>query len=152
MGKGNSSNFKTWWDRGFSVPRAFKLDHLQPVKPILLTKFSNFFTFILEANSYYPRERKAENGKMEFSQPEYGTGVWMPEAFKLDHLQTVESILFRKFTNVSFFIVEDQLLLPKTREEGWKWENETPLNWVRLNEFQQLFQHFPFYRAGLCGF
>ena len=37
------------------MPGAFKLDHLQPVKPILFPKFSNFFTFILEANSYYPR-------------------------------------------------------------------------------------------------
>ena len=35
---------------------------LQPVRPILFPKFFNFFTFIYwEANSYYPRERKAEN-------------------------------------------------------------------------------------------
>ena len=32
---------------------AYKLDHLHPVKPILFSKFYNFFTFILEANSYY---------------------------------------------------------------------------------------------------
>ena len=43
------------WDTGVSVPGAFKLDHLQPVKPILFSKFNNFFTFILGANSYYPR-------------------------------------------------------------------------------------------------
>ena len=35
MRKGNSSNFKLRWDRGVSVPGAFKLDHLQPFKPIL---------------------------------------------------------------------------------------------------------------------
>ena len=48
-------------ESGISVPGAFKLVHLQPVKPIL---FSNLSTFILGANSYYTRERKAENGKM----------------------------------------------------------------------------------------
>ena len=37
------------------MPGAFKLDHLQPVEPTLFSKFYNFFTFILEANSYYPR-------------------------------------------------------------------------------------------------
>ena len=29
------------------MPGAFKLDYLQPVKPILFPKFYNFFTFIL---------------------------------------------------------------------------------------------------------
>ena len=79
---------------GFSVPGAFKLDHLHPVKPILLPKFSNFFTFILGANSYYPREGKAENGKMDFSQPECEKGILVPWAFKLDHLQPVKPFLF----------------------------------------------------------
>ena len=75
------------------MPGAFKLDHLQPVKPILFSKFSNFFTFILEkANSYYPRERKAENRKMEISQPEVKTGDWVPGAFKLDLLQLFKLI------------------------------------------------------------
>ena len=55
MRKGNSSNSRNGLDRGVSVPGAFKLDHLHPVKPILFSKFYNFFTFILEANSYYPR-------------------------------------------------------------------------------------------------
>ena len=32
-------------DRRVSVPWAFKLDFLQPVKPILYPKFFNFFTF-----------------------------------------------------------------------------------------------------------
>ena len=140
-------------ERGISVPGAFKLDQLQPFKPILswtfsnfftfilgspfplfprkgeswilptwvrqrglsawviqtgpfaafwanfLFEFSNFFTFILEANSYYPIEWKTENGKMEFSQPEYESGISVPGAFKLDHLQPVEPILFCKFYN-----------------------------------------------------
>ena len=55
MRKGNSPNSRNGLDRGVSVPGAFKLDHLHPVKPILFSKFYNFFTFILEANSYYPR-------------------------------------------------------------------------------------------------
>ena len=37
------------------MPGAFKLDHLQPVNPISFSQFYNFFTFILEANYYYPR-------------------------------------------------------------------------------------------------
>ena len=55
MRKGNSPNSRNGLDRGVSVPGAFKLDHLQPVEPTLFSKFYNFFTFILEANSYYPR-------------------------------------------------------------------------------------------------
>ena len=48
------------------MPWAFKLDHLQPVKPIVSQKFSNFSTFILGANSYYPKETKTENGILPF--------------------------------------------------------------------------------------
>ena len=84
----------------------FKLDHLQPVEVILFQKFSNFFTFILEAISYYPRKGRAENWKMDISQPEYGTGFWVPGAFKLDHLQPVELILFQKLSNFFTFILE----------------------------------------------
>ena len=35
MRKGNSPNSRNGSDRGVSVPGAFKLDHLQPFKPIL---------------------------------------------------------------------------------------------------------------------
>ena len=47
MGKGNSSNFKTEWDRGFSVPWTFKLGPLQPIRPLLFWYFCNFLTVIL---------------------------------------------------------------------------------------------------------
>ena len=57
-------------------------------------KFPIFRFFILGANSYYPREGKTENGKMEFSQPECESGISVPGASKLDHLQPVEPILF----------------------------------------------------------
>ena len=99
MGKGNSPNSRNGCHREFSVPGAFKLDHLQPLKPILFPKFSNYYLHFYTGepkgqlkekirpvaqgielpvgffpatglNSYYPRERKADNGKMEFSQPE----------------------------------------------------------------------------------
>ena len=36
------------------MPSAFKLDHLQPFKPILFPNYDTFLTFILGANSYYP--------------------------------------------------------------------------------------------------
>ena len=88
------------------MPGAFKLDHLQPVEPALFCKFSKNFTFMLEANSYYPRERKTENGKMEFSQPECESGISVPGTFKLDHLQPVEPILLCKFSNFCTFILE----------------------------------------------
>ena len=42
MKKGNSPNSKNGLDRELSVPGAFKLDPLQPVKPILFFKFPNF--------------------------------------------------------------------------------------------------------------
>ena len=81
-------------ESGISVPGAFKLDHLQPVEPNLFWKFSYYLTFILEANSYYPREGKTENGKMEFSQPECESGISVPGAFKLDYLQQIKPIWF----------------------------------------------------------
>ena len=83
--------------------------------------FPNFTTFSLscwEANSYYPRERKAENGKMEFSQPEQDKGVSVPMAFKLDHLQLVKPILFSKFSNFFTFILERPILITYPRENA----------------------------------
>ena len=87
--------------------------------------FPNFTTFSLlywEANSYYPRERKAENGKMDFTQPGPGRRFWVPEAFKLDHLQPFTPIIFLKFSNFFTFMLGGQFLLPQ-REGGRKWEN-----------------------------
>ena len=37
------------------MPGAFKLDHLQPFKPILFRKFSSFFTFILGSPFLLPQ-------------------------------------------------------------------------------------------------
>ena len=111
MRKGNSHNSRNGLDRGVSVPGAFKLDHLQPVKPILFPKFSNFFTFILEANSYYPREWKAENGEIEFS---HSVLEKMSRAFymRVPHIlvilqdESTEEIMRRNLLlNDSFFVL-----------------------------------------------
>ena len=56
MGRGNSSNLKSGWDWRFSVPGAFKLDHLHLFKPLLFKKFSIFFTFILGGQFLLPPE------------------------------------------------------------------------------------------------
>ena len=45
MGKKDLSNFKIEWDKGFSVPGAFKQDHLQPIKLILFLNFFQIFHF-----------------------------------------------------------------------------------------------------------
>ena len=81
------------------MPGAFKLDHLQPVEPIMFLKFSNFCTFILEANSYYPRRLIMRKGNSPNSKNGWYRGVSVPGAFKLDHLQPVEPILYLKFSN-----------------------------------------------------
>ena len=95
--KGNSPNSRNGLNRGVSVPGAFKLDHLHPVKPILFSKFYNFFTFILEANSYYPRGLIMRKGNSPNSRNGLERGVLVPGAFKLDHLHPVQPILFSKF-------------------------------------------------------
>ena len=66
MGKGNSSNFKTKCNKGFSVPRAFKLGHLHPIKPLLIPNFCNFCTFIL--GSHFLLSQRANNGIRELFQ------------------------------------------------------------------------------------
>ena len=93
---------------GLYVLGTFKVDHLQPVDPILFHKFSLFFTFMLGANSYYPRESNAENGKIECDR-----GVSVPGAYILDHLQPVDPILFHKFSNFFTFMLGAILITPE---------------------------------------
>ena len=66
MRKWSSPNPKSGWNRGFSTPWAFKLDRLHPFKPLLFSKISNFFTFILGGQFLLPQ--RANNGKREFIQ------------------------------------------------------------------------------------
>ena len=85
---------------------AFELDHLQPAKPILFSKFYNFFTFILEAISYYPRGLIMRKGNSPNFRNGLDRGVWVPGAFELDHLQPAKPILISKISNFFTFILE----------------------------------------------
>ena len=67
MENGDSSNFKIELDKGFSVTGVFKLDHLQPIGPILLQKIFNFFTFILGGQFLLPKARGLIMGKGSWS-------------------------------------------------------------------------------------
>ena len=89
------------------------LDHLQPVSPILFHKFSNFSTFILGANSYYPRGLIMGKGNSHNSRNGLDRGVSVPGAFKLDHLHPVKPILFFKFYNFFTFILEANYYYPR---------------------------------------
>ena len=110
MGKGNSLNFQYGWHRGVWVPWAFKLEHLQPVKPILFWKFSNFFTFILGAQ--FLLTQRANKGNCEFFRPQNWTrqrvfsawdiqtgpfaslkATFVPKNLQLFHFHTGEPIL-----------------------------------------------------------
>ena len=106
MREGNSSNARNGLDRGVCVPWAFKPDHLQPVKQILLPKFYHFFTFILEANSHHPKGLVMRKGNSSNSRNGLDRGVCVPGAFKLDHLHPLKPILFSKFFNFFTLILE----------------------------------------------
>ena len=88
------------------MPGAFKQDNLQPVKPISFFKFYNFFTFILEASSYYPRGLILRKGNSPNSRKGFDRGVSVPWAFKLDDLKPVKPNLFSEFYNFFKFILE----------------------------------------------
>ena len=49
------------------MPGAFKLEHLQPIKPILFQKIFNYFSFILGGQFLLPQ--KTINYKRELAQP-----------------------------------------------------------------------------------
>ena len=50
------------------MPGTFKLDQLQPNRPILFWKFSYFSTFILGSHFLLPQKQRANNQEREFSQ------------------------------------------------------------------------------------
>ena len=105
----------------------------------LLSQFCspNFTTFSLscwEANSYYPTEGLAGNGKREFTRNGWETGVSVPGAFKLDHLHPVKPILFPKFYNFFTFILGGQFLLPQGANNG-KREFYQPQKWISQRVF-----------------
>ena len=65
-----------------------------PIKPIWFLIYSKFWTF--KANSYYPREGKAENGKLEISLPE-----WKNEFQYLGHSNWTVCSLLSQFSSLS---------------------------------------------------
>ena len=120
------------------MPGAFKLDHLQPFKPILFPKFDNFFTFMLVVQFLLPQgERKAENGKREITKNGWETGVSVLWAFKLSHLLPVELILLQHISIFMTFILGLPFLT--TPERGRKEENGSPA--VHYHLFA--FPHWP---------
>ena len=113
---------------GLYVLGTFKVDHLQPVDPILFHKFSLFFTFMLGANSYYPRESNAENGKIECD-----------KGFQcLGHTYWTICSLLIQFCSTNFptfsLLCWGQFLLPQ-KEEGRKLENRVLPNCGRQRGF-----------------
>merc|ERR1711950_38121 len=115
--KGNSSNSRNGLDRGVSVPWAFTLGHLQPAKPILFSKFYNFFTFILGGQFLLPQGLIMGKGNSPNSRNGLDRGVSVPGAFKLDHLQPAKPILFSKFYSFFTFILEANSYYPIGRHE-----------------------------------
>ena len=75
--KGDS--LKSEWNTRVSVLGAFKLDHFQPVKLILLQNFSTFLIFIIGSPiPYYPREGKRGKGNpLEMNEKEDPRVPWI---------------------------------------------------------------------------
>ena len=134
MRKGNSPNSRNGLDRGVLEPGAFKLDHLHPVKPIWFSKSYNFFTFILEANHYYPRGLIMGKGNSHNPKTESDSGFSLLGAFILDHLHHFKPISFWNFSNFSNFILGSQFLLPQRANNG-KREFSQLQNWTRQMVF-----------------
>ena len=111
MRKWESSNLKNGWDRGDSVPGAFKLDHLQSFKSLLFWKFSNFFTFILGGQFLLPQ--RTNNCKRGIFKPRKWVRQYLPRALKLDHLQLIELLLLWYFPQLmQFYAMEQSIVLP----------------------------------------
>ena len=88
--------------------------------------------------SYYPREGKMR--KRESPNNWSDTEVSVPRAFKLDHLQPVELILFHNFSTFLSFILGLQFLI--TPERGRReaagaenWKKGITQNWTRHKGF-----------------
>ena len=100
------------------MPGAFKLDHLQPIKPLLFPNFPSFPPSYWEANSFYPIGLIIRKGHSSNFKIGWDRGDQVPGAFKLDHLQPLEPILSQKIFNFSTFILGGQFLLPQRANNG----------------------------------
>ena len=132
MGKGNSPNmslsedFECLAHSNWTICTNYIFQILQ---------LFDFYTG--EDNFYYHRERKAENGKREFSQPEPGGGFWVPGTFKFDIFQAFAPITFPKFCNLFTFILERPILITpeKGRLKMGKWNSP---NLSKAGDFEWL--------------
>ena len=118
MRKGDSRNFRKGWGRWFSMPWAFKLNHLQPFKPILFPNFSNILTFILGSPILLPQ--RANNEKRQFSQ--------LQKRMSLIHFCVWKNSLFpllalwgNKNWPPSMKVQKMQIFLNKMGWKGCKW-------------------------------
>ena len=110
---------------------ARNVDRLQPVEPILSRNFSNFPIFILGSPILITpdRGREAEKEKRESSRNGWDTGVSLPWASKLDHLQPLELNLLQKISTIPTFILgapfsyyPRELKMDKVRGKEQKWQ------------------------------
>ena len=143
MGKENSPNYKIGWEVGFSMPGAFKLDQLHPFKPLLFQQFFNLSTFIQGGQFLLPQRAKWRKGNSSNSEIGWDRGAYLPGAFKLDHLQPFEPILFWNFSIFFTFILGGQLLLPQRADQ---WEKGILSTCLNLSEnFHQSFTFISFH-------
>ena len=117
MGKKGFIQLQNWMREGVFSALALKLDHLQPIEPIILQKnFIFFFLFHTGRPIFITPEGIHPTSKVEWDR-----GFSVPGAFKLDYLQPFEPILSQKISNFSTFILGGQFLLPQRANNG-KWD------------------------------
>ena len=92
--KGNSSNLKSGWNRGFSVPGTSKLYRLHPIKRLLFWNFPTFSLSYWEANSYYPRGPIMGKGNSPNFKIGWQRGFSVPGPFVLDHIHPFKLLLW----------------------------------------------------------
>ena len=102
----------------FILGGQFKLDHLQPIKPFLFPNFSIFFTFILGGQFLLPQ--RANIGKRAISQLKNWTRqrVSSAWAFKLGHMHPFKTLLYWNISIFFTFILGGQFLLPQRANNG----------------------------------
>ena len=147
------------------MPGEFKLDHLQPFKPILFWKISNFFTFILGSQFYYPRGLIMGKGKFlqlpiwmrlrGFSAWGIQTGqlaaLWAPfvlKFFQLFHFHTGEPILITPEANNG---KRENLTTPNMDDTNG-FQCLGPSNWTICSPLSQFCpEHFPTFSLSYWG-
>ena len=122
--KGKLSNHRNGWQRGDWVVGVFKLEHLQPFRPVLFLHFSICMNFILGGQFLLPQRANSEQGEFCKFQKWMRQGVFSAwglqtgpfaalwahfvlKCFQLFHFHTGEPILSYKIFNFSTFILGD---------------------------------------------